>query len=110
MLLDTRVGLNELHQRFLSLADSLGNRKSFAAEVTGDPAPYTEFLKGLRVGVFEGETELVLASDRWLELRAAPSELILLSDQLLVDEDGAHNHWYTCPVSLIIEADDSWPE
>lgn len=110
MLLDTRAGLRELQQRVMSLANSLGNCDSFPAKAAGNPEPYSEFLRGLRVDVVDGETQLILAPDRWLELRASPAELKVLCHQLSVDEDGAHNHWYTVPVSLVIEADDSWTE
>lgn len=106
MLLDTREGLRKLRQRF----DSSGSRETFQAEVSGDPAPYSEFLKGIRVYVVDGETKLYLAPDRWLDLQISPAEIKVLGHQLEVDEDGAHNHWYTVPVSLIIEADDSWTE
>ena len=109
MLLDTRTGLRELQARFKAFVASPVDTASFAAETTGSPAPYDEFLGGLRVQKRSGETSLILAADRWLELSASLRDLESFGQKLTVVDDGGHNHWYCAPISLIIEADDLWP-
>ena len=71
MLLDTRTGLRELQARFKAFVASPVDTASFAAETTGSPAPYDEFVGGLRVQKRSGEASLILAADRWLELSAS---------------------------------------
>ena len=71
MLLDTRTGLRELQVRLKAFVVSPVDTASFAAETTGSPAPYDEFLGGLRVQKRSGEASLILAADRWLELSAS---------------------------------------
>jgi hypothetical protein len=72
---------------------------------TGDPGPYSELLGGLRVVKCQGPPQLRLADDRWLELGGSAQDLLLLAKALSGLDDGDHHHWYTSPVSLIIEAD-----
>jgi hypothetical protein len=47
-----------------------------------------------------------ITPDRWLELSASAIELAAFGNKLLFDTDGDHTHWYSKPVSLIIEVDD----
>jgi hypothetical protein len=108
MLLDTAQGLRALQDAFGAFITSPSQAASFAAATDGSPAPYDEFLSGLRV--FKGEeTRLQLASDRWLEFVGTPADLSAFH-QVLAPADGNHLHWHSRPVSLIIEADNSWPE
>ena len=74
----------------------------------GNPAPYDRFLEGLRVIKRDGEASLVLGPDNWLELAAPESELKRLADEMLVEEETDHHHWFARPISLIIEADTTW--
>jgi hypothetical protein len=49
VLLDTAQGLHTLQQAFGAFLESPSLTKSFAAATNGSPAPYEEFLPGLRV-------------------------------------------------------------
>jgi hypothetical protein len=106
MLRATDSGLALLRGAVLDLVGSSRESAEFAAVVTGSPAPYDEFLQGLRI-VKGGAAQLSILEDRWLELRG-PSESIAKFAQKLVPIDGGgHRHWYSMPTSLIIEqADD----
>jgi hypothetical protein len=106
MLLDSAERLREFDRDFRHFVESSSQEMSFPAIATGDPAPYSEFLGGLRVVKYQGATQLCLAADRWLELRGSAQELLLLAKALSDLEVGNHHHWYTSPLSLIIEADD----
>ncbi len=109
MLLDTLNGLHTLHEDFAAFLVSSTECGEFRGATSGSPAPYDEFLHGLRVAKTRAETSLHLAHDRWLELLAPREALEGFARQLLVPEDGDHNHWYGRPLSLVIEADESWP-
>ncbi len=108
MLLDTRGGLRALYQEFAKFLESEAPEYAFQAQTSGSPAPYDEFLRGLRVQKSEEEAKLCFGKDGWLELSGGFAELSEFKDKLLVQEDGSHNHWYGTPVSLIVEADDEW--
>jgi hypothetical protein len=109
MMLDTVQGLKEFRRRFADFLASGEATTAFVAETSGSPEPYEEFLSGLRVRKAESDPELCLADDNWLELSAQPKELGTFQEALSVESDGDHNHYYCSPVSLIIEADESWP-
>lgn len=82
----------------------------FAADTHGEPELYSEFLPGRRVctaNVVDAECRLL--PDRWLELRARPAELDQLSRNIQKLKNGGHTHLYSSPVSLIFQADDSYP-
>jgi len=106
MLLDSVQGLRELHKQFECFLTSPDDEASFEAITNSAPAPYDELLSGLRVRKIEGSNELAFSKDRWLVLSASPKVLSDFSKNLLVQKDGDHNHWYSRPVSLIIEADE----
>ena len=106
MLLDSPGGLRALERKFKEFLESSSPRASFPAITTGDPAPFSEFLGGLRVEKSEGPSQLRFSDDRWLQLIGPPQELSLLAKSLSGLDDGNHHHWYTSPVSLIIEADE----
>lgn len=106
MLLDSVEGLRSLHQQFEAFLASSQDSTSFPALTTGNPAPYNELLGGVRVRKTTQASELLLSRDRWLELAAPPNELAQFSKKLLVTDDHGHHHWYSNPLSLIIEADD----
>jgi hypothetical protein len=107
MLLDTALGLRSLQNDFGAFLSSPNSATSFEAATHGSPAPYDKFLRGLRVSK-GGAAQLQLTNDGWLELSGSPQDLLTFH-QLLAPADGGHLHWYCEPVSLIIEADDSWP-
>jgi hypothetical protein len=107
MLLDTSQGLRTLQQAFAAFLASPSSATSFAAATDGSPTPYDEFLLGLRVSK-GGANQLQLSADRWLELSGSSQDLQAFHESL-APADGDHLHWYSDPISLIIEADDSWP-
>ena len=106
MLLDSAQGVRLRHQRLAEFLNSGAQEASCPALTKGDPAPYTEFLLGLRLRTDAQSSELRIADDRWLELKAPAAELQKFAQKLLGFTDDGHHHWYSSPVSLIIEADD----
>jgi len=110
MLLDTEEGLRALHQRMAGFIASTEKEAVFAAQTSGSPAPYEEFLGGLRVQKRDGEARLCVAEDHWLELSGPLERLQAFAEKLLVTEAEGHRHWYGVPVSLILEADNYYPE
>jgi len=107
MLLDSAQGLRLLHERLAGFLNSGAQEASFPALTSGVPAPYTEFLVGLRLRQDPQRSPLWIADDRWLELSAPSAELQKFVQKFVGLTDGDHHHWYSSPVSLIIEADDS---
>jgi hypothetical protein len=108
MLFDTQQGLRALHDAIGAFLDSSSLTTSFDAATGGAPAPYDEFLRGLRISK-GGATRLQVSTDRWLELSGSPQDIHALNEHLFVSTDREHHHWYTAPISLIIEAQESWP-
>ena len=106
MLLDSAQGLRLLHERLAGFLNSGAQEASFPALTSGVPAPYTEFLVGLRLRQDPQRSQLWIADDRWLELSAPSAELQKFVQKFVGLTDGDHHHWYSSPVSLIIEADD----
>ena len=118
MLLDTGAGLNELHQQLNTFLASSVMEDSIPAEVTLSPAPYQEFLKGLRIQKTEGPIMLLLSQDRWLELAGSENNLKNFVSHFYFrkpEEDGHHhpahaNYMAAGSLGLIIEADSTWNE
>jgi hypothetical protein len=109
MLLDRADGLRSLSAELRRFIQTANPAQSFAAEVAGNPAPYAEFLRGLRIEkVGAGAPQLRITEDRWLELKATVAELEGVCEKLERTQDGSHTHLYAVPASLIFEADDSW--
>jgi hypothetical protein len=110
MLIDREVGLHTLGSELRKFVGSSFRARSFSAETTGSAEPYSEFLCGLRVEKFEGGAPKArVADDRWLELKASPSDLEGLCEKLAKLRNGEHTHFRAVPVSLVLEADDTWP-
>jgi hypothetical protein len=110
MLLDRKVGLDALALELRAFLDDAVRSANFNAELNGDPAPYSEFLRGLRVHkALNGPPGLEIAGECWLELTATPEDLERLYSKLARARDTGHTHFYAGPLSLILEADDSWP-
>jgi hypothetical protein len=65
MLLDTAQGLRALQKSFDDFLASSSLAASFSAATNGSPAPYGEFLPGLRVSK-GGPKQLVFSVDSWL--------------------------------------------
>ena len=105
MLMDTKVGLHALHKELRLFLASSSTSGAFAADTAGNPEPYAEFLHGLRLIKGVGEARLTLAPDRWLVLEGSISELEKCARKFLIEEEDAHAHLYTAPVSLIIESE-----
>jgi hypothetical protein len=106
MLSDSVPGLEELQRRFIRFLASDAERASFPARMDGNPEPYKEFLGGLRVRKDLHTSQLHISLDRWLELAGPLAELQQFAKLLAAPTNGNHGHWYSTPVSLIIEADD----
>jgi hypothetical protein len=110
MVLDREAALHGFARELRKLAADARIDEVFTAETDGNPEPYTEFLPGLRVHkVREDCPECHLAKDRWLELQANQADLEKLCQRLERLQNGEHTHLYSSPISLIFEADDSWP-
>lgn len=110
MLLDREDALHALATELREFAAGRDTSRAFAAEMNGNPEPYTAFLCGIRVQKTEGGCpELSLANDGWLELRANVADLEKLCCNVARLKSGDHTHLYSGPISLIVEADDSWP-
>jgi hypothetical protein len=110
MLLDSEAGLHALAGDLRTFLGSSVGSAEFRGEMTGDPAPYSEFLPGVRVHkVASGPPGLEITGDRWLELTASPEDLERLHSKLARASGSGHTHFYAAPFSLILEADDSWP-
>jgi hypothetical protein len=110
MLLDREGGLHTLGSELREFVGSSFGARSFSAETTGSAEPYTEFLYGLRVEKLEGGVPKArVADDRWLELKASASDLEGLCERLAKLRNGEHTHFHAAPVSLVLEADDTWP-
>ena len=111
MLVDREAaGLHALGRELGAFLETAGESAEFLAEATGDPAPYSEFLPGLRVRkAADGPPGLEVGPDRWLELTATPDDLRKLCARLARVTDAGHTHFYAGGGSLILEADDSWP-
>jgi len=105
MLLDSVTGLRELYEDLKEFLSSPLQEISFSAITASDPTPYDELLVGLRVKKDSEVNRLVLTDDRWLFLSSSYELLEDFIKTILVEEDTSHNHWYSDPVSLIIEAD-----
>lgn len=110
MLLSTAQGLREFKNQFDTFVLSSEVSVSFEVETSGTPKPYLEFLNGLRVHKSDGHTQLLVTEDNWLELSASKKDLEKFESLLVIENNGDHNHFYSTPVSLIIEVDESWPE
>src|SRR5437016_1912096 len=92
MLLDSAQGLRLLHQRLAGFLNSGAQEASFPALTSGDPAPYTEFLVGLRLRQDPQRSQLWIADDRWLELSAPWAELQKFVQKFVGLTDGDHHH------------------
>ena len=109
MLMSTLLGMAEFKKQFKAFVLSSNESSSFDAETTGNPEPYDEFLKGLRIIKSNGPTQLSITEDKWLEFIGSEGALSEFELRLGVEKDGDHSHYYSSPVSLIIEVDESWP-
>ena len=110
MLLDREAGLRTLSDQLRAFLTGAQARAAFPADVGGDPSPYSEFLPGLRVQkVADGPPMLRIGRDRWLELTLTSEDLEHLCSGVAVVNHGGHTHLYAAPLSLIFEADSSWP-
>ena len=108
MLLETEVGLRELHSALVAFLASSNVTAEFAAQTILDPAPYTEFLGGIRIAKSSGQARLSIGADRWLFLEGSTAALAQCVARFQVRAKNGHSHLYTNPISLIIEADDEW--
>ena len=111
MLLDTDAGLRVLGSELGAFLESAASAHSFPAHTSGSAKPYAEFLEGLRVTKAELlAPELQIGKDRWLELKANVAELAQFRKRIDVLRNGDHTHLYASPISLVVEADDTWSQ
>jgi len=118
MLLDKGGRLNALHSQLTSFLESCATETSFPADVTHDPAPFEDFLPGLRVKKAEGKVVLRLADDRWLELAGSKENLAEYIRHFRFDDPDADvhhhpengSHMSRGSMHLVVEADSSWGE
>ena len=118
MLLDTGAELNVLHEQLKKFLASSAESASFPAEVTLSPAPYQEFLQGLRLQKSQGLVMLRLSQDRWLELTGSEANLANYVSHFKFDrpdiDDHHHpdygNYMARGTMCLIVEADSTWSE
>src|SRR5689334_21759169 len=110
MLLDRVDALHQFADQLRQITVGAKQGAVFHAETGGSPAPYSEFLHGIRISIAAPvEAELSLAHDQWLDLRVSANELEILSRRIERLEDGVHTHLDSAPIALVIEADDTWP-
>jgi hypothetical protein len=103
-LLDSKSGLRRLHDRLAAFLRSEDVFTSFPSETAANPND--ELLNGLRVSKTQAMRALEISADRWLELSAPVTELESFAGKLLFQKSGHQAHWYSEPVSLIIEVDE----
>ncbi|MBU1354115.1 MAG: hypothetical protein KKB95_19795 [Gammaproteobacteria bacterium] len=110
MLLDNEEGLRAFGSELEAFLASAASAHSFPSHTSGGAEPYAQFLEGLRVEKVELlAPELQIGEDRWLALKASVPELVQLRERIGVLQDGDHTHLYASPISLVVEADDTWP-
>lgn len=107
MLIGSENALKSLAIQIDAFAASPQLAGVFEVETTDDPTPYEQTLMGLRVTKSGGQ-QLAISEDRWLELLATTEELQSLASLLRQPVDGNHAHFYSKPVSLIIEEGEPW--
>jgi len=118
MLLDTGAELNVLHERLTKFLASSAESVSFSAEVTLSPAPYQEFLRGLRLQKTQGLVMLRLSQDRWLELTGSEANLAKYVSHFKFNNPDRDDHHHPDngdfmargTLCLIVEADSTWGE
>ena len=118
MLLDTGAELNALHLRLNDFLTSSEMSISLPAETTLSPAPYQEFLCGLRLKKSQGLVMLTLTQDRWLELAGSEDNLAKYVSHFKFDKPEEDDHHHTDngehmargTLRLIVEADSTWSE
>ena len=118
MLLGPGAELNALHAHLSEFLASSETTISFPAQVTRSPAPYQQFLPGLRLKKTQDLVCLSFTEDCWLELSGSADYLSQYVSHFRFeppDIDGHHhpdNANYMSPSSLrlIIEADSTWGE
>lgn len=118
MLQGTGRELNLLYAQLSKFLASGAEEVSFPADFKLDPAPYKEFLQGLRVKKAQGLTALRLADDRWLELAGSVVNLAAYVRHFRFDDPDAHEHHHPDNGShmargslcLIVQADSSWDD
>jgi hypothetical protein len=110
MVLGREADLRSFAKQLREVAAGDRARGAYTAQTDGCPEPYSEFLPGVRVEQSGGsQPECYLAPDRWLELRASAANLEELCRNIEGLRSGDHVHLYSAPISLIFEADDTWP-
>lgn len=109
VLVDTANGLCALSDFLNAFLAAPSHDSTFVAETAGNPAPYEEFLLGLKVTKGSG-LQLTISDDRWLHLTASPQELQAFAALVRQPANSDHRHLYCTPASLIIEEGDPWSE
>ena len=119
MILDSIMGLNELHARLQSFLESEQRSIRLSADVSGSAEPYEELLSALEIEKTEGPIFAFLSSDRALKITGGVENLVVYAEAFRFrnDEEGSHHHpeyvkrtGYIKPgtLSVIIEADSEY--
>lgn len=116
MLLDTGAGLNALYEQLNLFLSSALKDAVFPADITLNPAPYQEFLNGIRIFKTQGLVMLKLSSDHWLELSGAENNLVQYIANFYFKHPNIDNHHHPDnadymakdSMRIIIESDSSW--
>lgn len=104
MLLSSVKQLQLIYGSLIDFCASSEVSAELPANTEGSPAPCDMLLRGLRLLKFDGPASMRVSPDGWLNMSAAPLELVKFAQKFLVQE--GHTHWYGSPTSLIIEVDD----
>jgi hypothetical protein len=101
-LTDSALGFGRIQEILRNFLASSAAQIVVPADTQGSPAPYEGFLSGLRVlkGVLP---QLRIADDGYLELVGSTEDLGNFVEKLMSHIEHGHRHWYSSPVSLIIQ-------
>ncbi len=103
MLLSTKKSLAEIGNRISMFSESPENELIIKADTNGSPEPYAELLPGIRIRKSEASHTLYFGYDRYLEIEISKADLQDFCERFVLEKH-SHKHWYSGPISLIIEA------
>ncbi len=116
VILDSIMGLNNIHDSLKGFMSSAEKTLSLTADTSGSPRPYNELLRGLEVEKSEGAIFVSVTAQRYLRIAGSVENLRIYIDffQFAEGEESHHHHpeyvdtpGYIKPgtLSLVIEAD-----
>ena len=116
MVLDSLAGMSAVHGRIREFVESDARSMVLDAKVSGDPAPYTQFLRALEFEVSGGPIVASISPQNHLKIVGSRENLATYARFFAfgADEEGSHHHpeylerpGYIAPnsLSVILEAD-----